>query len=437
VEGNLFSDGWWAYRWDAENRLARMYMSSTPVNLGAPNLELRFGYDWMGRRVSKVVSNRVNGVWQLQRRWKYVYDGWNMIAEVEEVTGEVRTHVWGLDLSGTTHGAGGVGGLVATVIHTGPDAGVYFPVYDGNGNVMGYVRASDGAMVAKYEYGPFGELIRATGPLAQAFNLLFSTKYFDWETGLSYYGYRYYNPHTGRWPSRDPIAERGGVNLYGFVGNNPVRRWDFLGKFGGPAWDQHRPQGGWCKDNLVLEFIKKEEIGNAWERFWLQPNDATYVNSLDQAIVEVKNTKAYKKYDSEGNCCNGHCIKHFVISAHGQPGAINFIPGSEQYSALDNFDQFKWNIPSEFSHDLRNRIHNHFKTELLFKLVNGVLCQGARVTLVVCFAGEGTEGTALMNDLKQHFPNAQTIDIYKGQVGFRSNSIVKVENGETLLTITP
>ncbi|WCJ58196.1 hypothetical protein NXS98_10715 [Fontisphaera persica] len=43
VEGNLFSDGWWAYRWDAENRLARMYMSSTPVNLGAPNLELRFG----------------------------------------------------------------------------------------------------------------------------------------------------------------------------------------------------------------------------------------------------------------------------------------------------------------------------------------------------------------------------------------------------------
>lgn len=34
------------------------------------------------------------------------------------------------------------------------------------------------------------------------------------------YGYRYYDPVTGRWPSRDPIGEQGGVNLYGFVGND-------------------------------------------------------------------------------------------------------------------------------------------------------------------------------------------------------------------------
>jgi RHS repeat-associated protein len=46
---------------------------------------------------------------------------------------------------------------------------------------------------------------------------------------LQYYAYRYYDPVTGRWPSRDPIAERGGVNLYGFVGNDGVNRWDVLG----------------------------------------------------------------------------------------------------------------------------------------------------------------------------------------------------------------
>ena len=44
------------------------------------------------------------------------------------------------------------------------------------------------------------------------------------------YGYRYYDPATGRWPSRDPIGERGGVNLYGFVGNNGVNQFDILGK---------------------------------------------------------------------------------------------------------------------------------------------------------------------------------------------------------------
>ena len=43
------------------------------------------------------------------------------------------------------------------------------------------------------------------------------------------YLYRYYDPVTGRWPSRDPIEERGGVNLYALVGNNGVSRWDFLG----------------------------------------------------------------------------------------------------------------------------------------------------------------------------------------------------------------
>ncbi len=46
---------------------------------------------------------------------------------------------------------------------------------------------------------------------------------------MNYYGYRYYDPETGRWPSRDPIEERGGVNLYGFVGNDGVNRWDNLG----------------------------------------------------------------------------------------------------------------------------------------------------------------------------------------------------------------
>jgi RHS repeat-associated protein len=61
---------------------------------------------------------------------------------------------------------------------------------------------------------------------------------------VMYYGYRFYDPETGRWPSRDPIAEDGGINLYGFVGNDGVRNWDLLGlswfgfgpgQFPGPA----------------------------------------------------------------------------------------------------------------------------------------------------------------------------------------------------------
>jgi RHS repeat-associated protein len=114
-----------------------------------------------------------------------------------------------------------------------PAAKDYFPSYDGNGNVMSVTR-QDGTLVSIYEYSPFGELLRAEqrdtiDPVAQSNPFKFSTKYTDDETGLSYYGHRYYSAALGRFINRDPISEAGGVNLYGFCGNNAVSRWDLLG----------------------------------------------------------------------------------------------------------------------------------------------------------------------------------------------------------------
>ena len=67
--------------------------------------------------------------------------------------------------------------------------------------------ASSGSSVASYEYGPFGEPVRVSGAMAGANPFRFSTKYTDDETGMLYYGYRYYNPSLGRWVSRDPLGE--------------------------------------------------------------------------------------------------------------------------------------------------------------------------------------------------------------------------------------
>jgi RHS repeat-associated protein len=91
------------------------------------------------------------------------------------------------------------------------------------------VNATNGVVVAEYEYGAFHELIRATGPLATLNPFLAATKFYDWETGLYYYGYRYYNPNTGRWLNRDPLEEDGGVNVYGFVANDAINSFDYLG----------------------------------------------------------------------------------------------------------------------------------------------------------------------------------------------------------------
>ena len=47
---------------------------------------------------------------------------------------------------------------------------------------------------------------------------------------ITYYGYRYYDANVGRWINRDPIGERGGFNLYGFVYNNALFWYDVLGR---------------------------------------------------------------------------------------------------------------------------------------------------------------------------------------------------------------
>jgi uncharacterized protein RhaS with RHS repeats len=53
----------------------------------------------------------------------------------------------------------------------------------------------------------------------------------------------FYNPSTGRWISRDPIEEKGGINLYGFLGNNSINHVDSLGK---ATWKEK----WWCSKHL-------------------------------------------------------------------------------------------------------------------------------------------------------------------------------------------
>jgi len=151
--------------------------------------------------------------------------------------------MWGPDLSGSEQAAGGVGGLVEV---NDTASGTCFPAFDGNGNVSALIAANGGTNVARYEYGPFGELVRATGPMAKANPFRFSTKFQGDETDLLYYGYRDYNARTGRWLSKDPVLERAFIALnrrefnqamfntfgsleYAFVQNNPICRLDVLG----------------------------------------------------------------------------------------------------------------------------------------------------------------------------------------------------------------
>jgi RHS repeat-associated protein len=137
----------------------------------------------------------------------------------------VRTYAWGTDLSGTLQGAGGVGGLLS--VDNGSTN--WFTAFDGNGNLTALVDSSDGSLDAVYEYDPYGDFLRASGHAAHANPFRFSTKYQDAESGLVYYGMRYFSPALGRWLNRDPLGELGGVNLIGFLANDSINAVDLLG----------------------------------------------------------------------------------------------------------------------------------------------------------------------------------------------------------------
>jgi RHS repeat-associated protein len=84
---------------------------------------------------------------------------------------------------------------------------------------------------------------------------------------IHYYGYRYYDPNTGRWPSRDPIEEEGGVNLYGFVGNDGVDKIDVLGRSYSEINKGSRPEsmlyatGGLGKNHLAEIRKSAQDLG--------------------------------------------------------------------------------------------------------------------------------------------------------------------------------
>jgi RHS repeat-associated protein len=208
------------FAWDGINQLAEVKDDTTTSRV-------KYRYDALNRRISRVLPDG--------NITHFVYDGWNCIAEYSASSSAAaslaRKRTWGLDLSGQQQGAGGVGGLLSETHGSTP----YYPTYDGNGNISEYLN-TDGTTAAHFEYDAFGNTVEDNSSLnTESLNLKtaltyrFSTKPIESLTGLYYYGYRWYDPLSGRWPSKDPIEERGGLNLYGFVGNQVIDIVDFLG----------------------------------------------------------------------------------------------------------------------------------------------------------------------------------------------------------------
>ena len=204
--GNLTSDGQRTFHYDDADQLIQVDVA------GQGRVE--YVYDALGRRR---VRKDYNGSGQLLSQTRYIYDGMRVIQERDGNNTPLVTYTRGLDLSGSLEGAGGIGGLLART----DGAGTVYYHSDGIGNVTALVDGQH-RFVARYVYEPFGNVIGMAGPLVEANTQRFSGKEWDSKTGLYYFGFRWYDPNLQRWINRDPLGEHGGLNLYQFVGNDPM-----------------------------------------------------------------------------------------------------------------------------------------------------------------------------------------------------------------------
>ena len=181
-------------------------------------------YDYRGRRFEKKVS--VNGA--VSSHCRFLYRDYLQVAELDLRHPEpvlVKSYLWDPTEPEATR---------VLMMTCWQENGMkvkehlYF-MHDALKNVTSIFDGQQ-KQQARYEYAPFGSPITEEGDMARENKFRFSCEFSDDELGLVYYNYRHLNPADGRWINRDPIAEQGGWNLYGFIDNRVINCIDILGK---------------------------------------------------------------------------------------------------------------------------------------------------------------------------------------------------------------
>jgi RHS repeat-associated protein len=169
----------------------------------------RNGFDAFGRRVWNWNGTTTN---------YFVYDGQQVIADLNSTGGLVRSYVWGP----------GIDNLLAMTVHTGTTAVTYYAIRDHLGSVQA-LADTNGVIAESYKFDAWGKLLGVFNgnglPLAQSaigIRYLWQGREYNYNTGMYFFRARFYDPNIGRWISNDPIGISRGLNQYMFCSDNPV-----------------------------------------------------------------------------------------------------------------------------------------------------------------------------------------------------------------------
>lgn len=237
ANGNTLSgDGTRTYKWDAENRLIEIdYVGSTAKS--------QFSYDGFGHRMVNVETASGGGTTTTRYLW---------CTEMQRLT------VSGLNGTGAYASPKNLNFLIPTG-YDQAEGGLLCQTRDSSDNVLrrdlpegeynistgqklaymadqlksvrDVLDASTGNLVQSYDYTPYGNITRSNGSTPTDFQ--FAGMYYHAPSALDVTTHRPYDGITGRFPTRDPLKESGGINLYAYVGANTINSVDPGGLVGG------------------------------------------------------------------------------------------------------------------------------------------------------------------------------------------------------------
>ncbi len=190
-----------SYEWDAEDRLVRI----TQLSTNDSQLVSEFAYDGLNR-LARIIE-KTNGVAQ-STNW-FVWSGTERCEERDNTGATVTKRFF-------SQGQ----------INYQPSTLNLFYTTDHLGSVR-EMTDSTGAVRVRYDYDPYGRVTQVVGDLAADFR--YTGHYYHPVSGLHLAPFRAYDADSGRWISRDPIQEEGGLNLYAYVDSDPINAFDELG----------------------------------------------------------------------------------------------------------------------------------------------------------------------------------------------------------------
>jgi len=323
-DGNLVQDARWIYEWDVLGRLSALQTrSDLPQSAWR---RLTFLYDPLDRRIGKLVSTWTGQGWSAPQTTWLMRDGDAIGATWDAVTQERMEFLWLDPPAGETARRGARQLLAVRLQRQGADVAAWWCVPDAAGTPRRVVEAQTGKDSEPLDLGPFGEPLGGFSGAATGLPIGFAGGYVDTETGLVEFGRRFYHPWLGRWISRDPLEESGGLNLYAYAENDPINGLDPSGLEPITDVTLKRKRIQWLailKRHLGKTVEANDLYGHWWVEFeeesygWWPASGVTLLTTFTGVPGQLNGTLSMHLFGLASSTRDGH---------HGDPADREFHP---------------------------------------------------------------------------------------------------------------